>query len=87
MKNALLTLLFFFTVIAFAQDPAGPTPTALDQNIPTNLIGWLLFIGLKTPILGVLQKILKALPQNSVVKFLLSIVDLLSANVAHTEKK
>lgn len=80
--------LFFaliLTGVLFAQETAPAAATTTDP-IPTNLIGWFLFIGLKTPILGVFQRVLKALPQNAVVKFLLSIVDLLAANTSHVEK-
>lgn len=88
MKKTLLTILTFFILFStalFAQETLPVTNTT--DAIPTNLIGWLIFIGLKTPLLGVFQRILKALPQNAVVKFLLSIVDLLAANTSHVANK
>lgn len=89
MKKTLFFALVFLSVMAFAQDAApsvSPEAVATTTNeIPTNLIGWLLFIGLKTPILGVFQRILSVLPKNVVTNLLVSLVNVLAANTQ--EKK
>lgn len=76
MKNIILISLIPFAV--FAQDIAKEP-----EAINTQSILLIAFLALKTPVLGLIQQILKGLPQNGVVKFLSKVVDLLAANVAH----
>lgn len=76
MKNIILISLIPFAV--FAQD-ITKEPEAMN----TKSILLIAFLALKTPVLGVFQKILAGMPQNGVVKFLSKVVDLLAANIAH----
>jgi hypothetical protein len=87
MKTTVVTLLVLIATGVIAQalptTTTAVTPTTIDPNIPTNLIGWLIFIGLKTPIMGVAQRILKVMPQTRVVKFITKLVDMAAGNVKH----